>query len=242
MALASASSSQAIISSANACSFTASNRGWQFQSVRRPSSKLFTVRASSSDVDSDCNTEECAPEKEVGKISMEWKAEEKTKVVGTFPPRTRGGRQYTGYVEKDTAGQTNIYPVEPTVYVAESAISSGAPGSSSSGAENTAAISGGLALIAIAAASSILLQVNKNAPPPQVQTAQYNGPSLTYYINKYKPPEVVQAAAAPPEPESATPPVQTESAATETDSAASEAPQVEVKSEESSTAAENSAS
>ncbi|KAF3485125.1 hypothetical protein F2Q69_00057424 [Brassica cretica] len=47
----------------------------------------------------------------------------------------------------------------PAVYVA---ISSGTAGSSSDGAENTAAIVGGLALIA--AASSILLQVGKDAP------------------------------------------------------------------------------
>lgn len=40
---------------------------------------------------------------------MEWLAGEKTKVAGTFPPRNRG---WTGYVEKDTAGQTNIYSVE----------------------------------------------------------------------------------------------------------------------------------
>lgn len=40
---------------------------------------------------------------------MEWLAGDKTKVVGTFPPRRRG---WTGYVEKDTAGQTNIYSVE----------------------------------------------------------------------------------------------------------------------------------
>lgn len=46
---------------------------------------------------------------QVGKVSVEWLAGEKTKVVGTFPPRTRG---WTGYVEKDTAGQTNIYSVE----------------------------------------------------------------------------------------------------------------------------------
>lgn len=42
-------------------------------------------------------------------MSVEWLAGEKTRVVGTFPPRTRG---WTGYVEKDTAGQTNIYSVE----------------------------------------------------------------------------------------------------------------------------------
>lgn len=40
---------------------------------------------------------------------MEWLAGEKTKVVGTFPPRKRG---WTGYVEEDTAGQKNIYSVE----------------------------------------------------------------------------------------------------------------------------------
>ena len=40
---------------------------------------------------------------------MEWLAGEKTRVVGTYPPRKKG---YTGYVEKDTAGQTNIYSVE----------------------------------------------------------------------------------------------------------------------------------
>jgi hypothetical protein len=41
---------------------------------------------------------------------MEWLAEEKTKVVGTYPPRRKQG--WTGYVEKDTAGQTNIYSIE----------------------------------------------------------------------------------------------------------------------------------
>ena len=40
---------------------------------------------------------------------MEWLAGEKTQVVGTFPPKKKG---WTGYVEKDTAGQTNIYSVE----------------------------------------------------------------------------------------------------------------------------------
>ncbi|CAN0843771.1 Protein MAINTENANCE OF PSII UNDER HIGH LIGHT 1 [Linum grandiflorum] len=233
MALACASSSQAIISSAN---FTASSNSFSRLRTRtrfqrnRQSLKLFTTRASS-EADPDCNDEECAPEKEVGKVSMEWLAEEKTKVVGTFPPRTRGGRGWTGYVEKDTAGQTNIYSVEPAIYVAESAISSGTAGSSSSGAENTAAIAGGLALIALAAASSILIQVNKN--PPQVQTVEYNGPSLNYYINKFKPPEVVQTAV-PTETDSA-PALLTDSSAPE------ESPPTEVQSElqpESSTTAE----
>ena len=49
---------------------------------------------------------------QVGKLSMEWKAEEKTKVLGTFPPVSRPTPKWTGFVEKDTAGQTNIYAVE----------------------------------------------------------------------------------------------------------------------------------
>lgn len=51
-------------------------------------------------------------QKQVGKVSVEWLAGEKTKVVGTFPPRSR----WSGYVEKDTAGQTNIYSVEVSSY------------------------------------------------------------------------------------------------------------------------------
>lgn len=71
------------------------------------------------------------------------------------------------------------------MYVAESAISSGAAGTSAEGAENTAAISAGLVLITVAAASSILIQVNKNQP--QVPEAAYNGPPLSYYVAKFQP-------------------------------------------------------
>uniref|UniRef100_A0A0E0NGE0 Proline-rich family protein n=1 Tax=Oryza rufipogon TaxID=4529 RepID=A0A0E0NGE0_ORYRU len=130
----------------------------------------------------DCNEEECAPEKEVGSLSAEWLAEERTKVVGTFPPKKKG---WTGYVEKDTAGQTNIYSVEPTVYVAESAISSGTAGAAADGSENTAAIAGGLALVFVAGVSSILIQVGKNQPPPQATV--YSGPPLSYYVAKFQP-------------------------------------------------------
>ncbi|PIN14067.1 hypothetical protein CDL12_13304 [Handroanthus impetiginosus] len=152
----------------------------------------FRVRASSDEPD-DCNDEECAPDKEVGKVSVEWLAGDKTKVAGTYPPRRRS---WTGYVENDTAGQTNIYSVEPAVYVAESAISSGTAGSSADGSENTAAIVAGLALICVAAASSVLLLVGKN-PAPVLQTADYSGPSLSYYINKFKPAEVIETSAPP---------------------------------------------
>ncbi|XP_022764691.1 uncharacterized protein LOC111309932 [Durio zibethinus] len=181
--------SQAMIS-ANSYVFTSPKllkKGYKLNMTRQ--SSFFTVRASS-DESEDCNEEECAPDKEVGKVSMDWLAGDKTKVVGTFPPRKRG---WTGYVEKDTAGQTNIYSVEPAVYVAESAISSGSAGSSADGAENTVAIATGLALIFVAGASSIILQVGKNSPP--VKTADYTGPTLSYYINKFKPPEIIEAAA-----------------------------------------------
>ncbi|KAG7031911.1 hypothetical protein SDJN02_05953 [Cucurbita argyrosperma subsp. argyrosperma] len=188
-----ACASQALIA-ANSCSFLSQRATRKSQKVfnQSASNLIFTVRASSED--SDCNVDECAPDKEVGKVSMEWLAGEKTKVVGTYPPKKKG---WTGYVEKDTAGQTNIYSVEPVVYVAESAISSGTAGSSSEGAENTLAIAGGLALIAVAAASSILLQVGKK--PPEVKIVEYTGPSLSYYINKFTTPAILQ------------PPVRTES-------------------------------
>lgn len=83
---------------------------------------------------------------------------------------------------------------QPAVYVAESAISSGSAGSSAAGAQNTIAVTAGLALISIAAASSILLLVSKNQPAG-VQTTEYTGPALSYYINKFKPPEIIEAAA-----------------------------------------------
>ncbi|KAL2898093.1 Protein MAINTENANCE OF PSII UNDER HIGH LIGHT 1 [Bienertia sinuspersici] len=197
--------SQLVISAAaNTCSssslsFKTNNL---IQKFGRIDASKFRIRASSNDTE-DCNDEECAPDKEVisgcydlavngvevGKVSVEWLAGEQTRVTGTFPPKKKG---WTGYVEKDTAGQTNIYSVEPTVYVAETAISSGASGSSSDGAENTSAIVAGLALISIAAASSILLQVGKN--PSQTQTV-YSGPSLSYYVNKFKPTEFTEASA-----------------------------------------------
>ncbi|CAN6838602.1 hypothetical protein Bca4012_047515 [Brassica carinata] len=180
-----------VLLSLNGCVLPSPKPLGRFLSAKSCGRKLCVsvVRASSNDPD--CNAEECAPDKEVGTVSMEWLAGEKTKVVGTFPPRKRG---WTGYVEKDTAGQTNVYSIEPAVYVAESAISSGTAGSSSDGAENTAAIVGGLALIALASASSILLQVGKDAPA-RPKPVDYSGPSLSYYINKFKPLEIVQASA-----------------------------------------------
>lgn len=112
---------------------------------------------------------------------------------------------------------------QPVVYVAESAISSGTAGSSSDGSENTLAIAGGLALIAVAAASSILLQVGKN-PPPTVQTMQYNGPSLSYYINKFKSAEIIEASTPAP--------IETETSnSSQLESASPQVSQVEVQSE-----------
>lgn len=89
--------------------------------------------------------------------------------------------------------------MQPTVYVAESAISSGTAGTSAEGAENTAAIAGGLVLITVAAAASILIQVNKSQPqvPPE---AAYNGPPLSYYVAKFQPdvaPPAVETLEAP---------------------------------------------
>ncbi|KAI8029906.1 Protein MAINTENANCE OF PSII UNDER HIGH LIGHT 1 [Camellia lanceoleosa] len=95
--------------------------------------------------------------KQVGKVSVELLAREKTKVLGTFPPRNRG---WIGYVEKDTAGQTNIYSVEPAVYVAKSAISSGIAGSSADGSKN-------------ARKEKIRTPIHKKAPPGSTLRASF---------------------------------------------------------------------
>ncbi|KAG6545367.1 hypothetical protein Mapa_013216 [Marchantia paleacea] len=147
------------------------------------------LRVRASEEVTECNEEECAPTKEVGKLSMSWEAQEKTKVTGTFPPLARQERKWTGYVEKDTAGQTNIYSVEPTMYVAESAISSNSAGTSSEGAENNLAVVGFLSLFAVAGASTVLFSVNKNVPTPPEVTVGYTGPALSYYIAKFSPEE-----------------------------------------------------
>lgn len=106
------------------------------------------------------------------------------------------------------------------MYVADSAISSGSAGSSTAGTENTVAITAGIALISVAAASSILLQVGKNLP--QMQTVDYNGPSLSYYINKFKPPEFVQASVSSPA---------ESSPSVEAETSAQELPQIQNQSE-----------
>ncbi|PKA66761.1 hypothetical protein AXF42_Ash003416 [Apostasia shenzhenica] len=189
-----ACASRSVIS-ASSCAFPSQSQRF-LSKARWPKKKvhgLFSVYASSGTDESDCNVDECAPDKEVGKVSMEWLAGDRTKIIGTFPPR-KGG--WTGYVVKDTAGQTNIYSVEPAVYVAQSAISSGSAGTSAEGVKNTAVLATGLALISMAAASLILLQVGKNT---QVQSLEYNGPPLSYYINKFSPAATVEASV-PPEP------------------------------------------
>lgn len=57
-----ACASQAMIS-ANTCTFNSPRLFKKYQNVNERNLKLFPVRASSDD--SDCNTDECAPEKEV---------------------------------------------------------------------------------------------------------------------------------------------------------------------------------
>ncbi|XP_020248275.1 uncharacterized protein LOC109825791 [Asparagus officinalis] len=126
----------------------------------------------------------------------------------------------------------------------ESAISSGSAGTSSSGAENTAVITVGLALISVAAASAILLQIDKKAP--QVQSTEYSGPPLSYYIGKFKPASIVEAAVisepqsspiveafAPSEPETAS------NVQVEGDASAAPEVQVELKVEGESSSVEN---
>ncbi|KAE8657578.1 bifunctional purine biosynthesis protein purH-like [Hibiscus syriacus] len=61
------------------------------------------------------------------------------------------------------------------------------------GSENTTAVAAGFALFFVIATSSIVLQVGKNSPP--VKTVEYIGPTFSYYINKFKPTNIIHAAA-----------------------------------------------
>ncbi|GJW46338.1 protein maintenance of PSII under high light 1 [Tanacetum coccineum] len=92
-------------------------------------------------------------------------------------------------VEDETSDKTYSLRVQPAVYVEESALSSGTSGTSTERSEYTATLFPFGALIAVASASTILLQVGKNSP--QIKTLDYTGPSLSYYITMFKSSEIV---------------------------------------------------
>eukprot|EP00475_Leptophrys_vorax_P025266 TRINITY_DN35346_c0_g1_i1.p1 TRINITY_DN35346_c0_g1~~TRINITY_DN35346_c0_g1_i1.p1 ORF type:complete len:152 (+),score=12.68 TRINITY_DN35346_c0_g1_i1:90-545(+) len=91
------------------------------------------------------------------------------------------GKEFTGYIEKDTAGQENIYAVEPTIYVAESVFSSGSKGSNE-GSAVVVNILGAVAALAGAVAALIAL----NSSGPAAPDAAYSGPPLSSYIAKFE--------------------------------------------------------
>jgi len=98
-------------------------------------------------------------------------------------------RKFTGYVEKDSAGQTNIYSVEPDVYVSKSAFSTNARGTEE-GSGGVVLVSGLLALAAVAGAATVLLSVDRFNPAADV-IQPYSGPPLSYYVYKFKNPSAV---------------------------------------------------
>jgi len=117
-------------------------------------------------------------------------------------------RKYTGFVESDSAGQQNIYSVEPDVYVSDSGFSTGAKGNGGSG--GTLLISGFLAVAAVAGAATVLLSVNRVNPTADT-TPSYSGPPLSYYVLKFKNPTAVAPAIEAPELATPRPPAPTAS-------------------------------
>eukprot|EP00270_Netrium_digitus_P008596 TRINITY_DN2583_c0_g1_i1.p1 TRINITY_DN2583_c0_g1~~TRINITY_DN2583_c0_g1_i1.p1 ORF type:complete len:224 (-),score=52.64 TRINITY_DN2583_c0_g1_i1:299-970(-) len=90
--------------------------------------------------------------------------------------------KWTGYVEKDTAGQKNIYSVEPTVYVADSAFATSTRGTSTTGVSGTLTTSAFVGLAAVSGAAIVLFSLG-GAPAPT--TVTYDGPPLSYYVKKF---------------------------------------------------------
>lgn len=82
--------------------------------------------------------------------------------------------------------------------MAENAISTGKRDGSQSGSDESLAVAGGLALIVVASAASILLYLSKNAPVPADRTT-YSGPPLSFYVAKFS---STSSAPVPPIPES----------------------------------------
>lgn len=77
--------------------------------------------------------------------------------------------------------------LQPTIYVAESAISTNAKGGSADGSGGTLIISTFLGVAAISGAAAVLFSVGSS----QVEEV-YSGPPLTYYIQKFSNSQVVE--------------------------------------------------
>lgn len=112
--------------------------------------------------------------------------------------------------------------------MAESAISTGKRDSSESGSGQFLAVAGGIGLVVVAGAASILLYLSKNAPVSADRTT-YSGPPLSFYIAKFS---GTSSAPVPPIPESprladelslAKPEVAVQSVASDVSAAAEEA-------------------
>jgi hypothetical protein len=96
-----------------------------------------------------------------------------------------------GYTEFDSAGQKNIYAVEPTIYVADSAFSTGKKGTQEQGSSTLVFLGVGVA-VAVAAIAS--LKLLGDAPTPATTTkissaAGVDVPPLSFYIEKFSQPK-----------------------------------------------------
>lgn len=108
------------------------------------------------------------------------------------PPTPRTTRKFTGYVQKDTAGQENIYAVEPTVYVGDSAFSNSAGrGGAPSASGPPPVVAGLLGLAAVAGAAAVFFTLG-GGPASAPADEAYSGPPLMYYIQKFEDPSAIR--------------------------------------------------
>ncbi|GAQ79446.1 hypothetical protein KFL_000300440 [Klebsormidium nitens] len=118
-------------------------------------------------------------------------------------PLGRGGpssdNRRWGYTEFDSAGQKNIYAVEPKIYVADNAFSTGKKGTEGQGSSTLVFLGIGAA-VAVGAVASLNLLGNAPSAAPSAAISTVAGvdvPPLSFYIEKFSQTPSLDSASLP---------------------------------------------
>eukprot|EP00243_Klebsormidium_subtile_P003705 TRINITY_DN17298_c0_g1_i1.p1 TRINITY_DN17298_c0_g1~~TRINITY_DN17298_c0_g1_i1.p1 ORF type:complete len:211 (+),score=12.19 TRINITY_DN17298_c0_g1_i1:141-773(+) len=104
-----------------------------------------------------------------------------------------------GYTEFDSAGQKNIYAVEPKIYVADNVFSTGKKGTEGQGNSTLVFVGIGVA-VAVGAVASLNLLGNAPTVAPSAAISSVAGidvPPLSFYIEKFSQKPSLESASLP---------------------------------------------